>query len=191
MLGAIFSFRGRINRLQYFLASLGLSFGLGILLVGVMLAFIGSRGLVGLQQAVMPISVCFLFILPVFCWVHYSLVARRFRDMGWNPLYAILGWIGAGVVVALATRGIPSLALVGAALNLLIGFSETACLWLWPGDGGGDSTPAAAGWSAPPRATPAAGWSATASRASPSPASAPAAAWNRAPAPTGFGRRGL
>ena len=185
MLETLFSFHGRINRLQYFgwgLALAGAMTALAIpLVVWMIAAHVAATPAVGLIA---------LFIAPPLLWASFALQAKRFRDIGWNPLYVILGWIAIDAVDLLVAKTVPMLAvgalhthtLIGALVNLILGGS----LLFWPGRADdGSSNVAETDWSRPPeparevRPTPTA------------PAAVRAPAWNAAPRQTGFGRLGL
>ena len=83
MLASIFSFRGRVNRLQYFGGLVGLF--VSFVVAGV-LAFLCLGDLSELQQApakVLPVLLIALIVLPVWVWISFSLQARR------NPRHRI------------------------------------------------------------------------------------------------------
>lgn len=201
MFEALFSFRGRINRLRYFLSVLGLGMAAGLLaVVGViMIAGHGDlRDNLGALATLGPLLLLALLILPVFLWISLSLQARRFRDIGWNPLYVIPAWIMADVIDFMLAKAVPALA-IGKLHNQtliggLIGLVLSSALLFWPGRAGDDPEAGAeTRWpepSAPAERRPAA----PARSPTPEPRPAPVA---RAPMAqpaairTGFGRRGL
>ena len=141
MLDAVFSFRGRINRIQYFLGGLGLAFTVTVIAVVAIVGLVGARGVAGIMQAMLPLALVALVVGPVYLWVAFSLQARRFRDMGWNPLYVIPGWIVAEVAVRIATFGAASLMMDGLVVTMVINLFMSACLLFWPGQADAGSTP--------------------------------------------------
>ncbi len=86
MFKAIFSFRGRINRLQFLLRWLGVTAALFVVvsigfLTGLKVGPIGAL-----------VSIVILIAALAYLWASLSLQARRFRDIGWNPVLIIPGW---------------------------------------------------------------------------------------------------
>jgi uncharacterized membrane protein YhaH (DUF805 family) len=72
----------------------------------------------------------------VLLWVSLALQTKRFRDMGWNPLYAILGWIAANALDRIVVALMPSLAFghqKQSVVGLLINVAMFGCLLFWPG----------------------------------------------------------
>lgn len=145
MLESMFSFQGRLNRLQYFLRVLLLT---AIIVVpGIFLAF--QVALDGLGKSLSSFGLWGLLILimiPALLWLSFAFQARRFRDIGLNPLYTILGWIGVMIVDAFLARAVPSLSLSHfvhqTILGLAINFGLGGALLFWPGkpNGGGMSS---------------------------------------------------
>jgi uncharacterized membrane protein YhaH (DUF805 family) len=133
MLAAVFSFQGRINRLQYLLGNLA---------VGAMLALLAVLfgSFIGLSAATRPtlamaVDAVFLIIAtPLALWIGASLQVRRLRDIGCGPALAIPAWIGVIVAAGLMTQGAAqSQIAVGTAIN----FAVLTCLYVWPGKRGG------------------------------------------------------
>jgi uncharacterized membrane protein YhaH (DUF805 family) len=175
-----FSFKGRINRLTYFVRLLSLAFTFGSL--------VGLGAVAGALREAPLLLLLLLAGLVVYVWGSLSLQARRIRDIGWNPVIIIPVWMLASAVdIAIATFqasarvGVPHESIVGAIGN---GCMSLALLF-WPGRPS-DDAPSSSGAAWAPRTTPAA------SPAAPTLARA-AAPVGRAPTPgaaTTFGRRG-
>lgn len=84
MIEALFMFGGRINRLQYFLASLVTHLvGGGILVLGVV-----SMGRGGAGAVIAILATAGLAML----WMSLSLQAARIRDIGLNPLLVLMAF---------------------------------------------------------------------------------------------------
>jgi uncharacterized membrane protein YhaH (DUF805 family) len=125
MIRAVVSFRGRLNRRQYFLGNFA---------IGGVLAVLGAA-LIGFSQlaptarptVAMDIDAVLLVIAaPIAVWSALSLQARRLRDIGLEPLFAIPLWIG--------TLGLAqSWPMIAASISLAL----FACLYAWPGRRGG------------------------------------------------------
>ncbi len=188
MLAAIFSFRGRLNRIQYFLGSWGLGMALVVLAVILLVGAAAGRspdrpetlaalGLTGLF--------CLVVLGPIYFWVSFSLQARRFRDIGWEPVFVIPAWIGVDILDRLLTMAAPRIAVADGMgvswIGLLVNAGLGLCLLFWPGKPAFDI--AAVFDDVPPP-----------SRSQGQPAMARAAApfaRSASPTPAGFGRRGL
>ena len=182
MFGSVFGFKGRIGRLRYFLSCLGLGPALLTAFVLLMFAFgfhPGDKAAVGRS-----VGLAALIVAPIYLWAALSLQCCRFRDIGWSPVAAIVGWVGLNVVLqllALASGHAGSAHTALVTFISLVNLIMTGVLLFWPGQrldpdyddvfGGESMQPAPA---APVRLAPR------------TPSHARTAA-----VPAGFGRRGL
>lgn len=198
MLSAMFSFHGRIGRMQYFLRCMALGAAIGVVVVIGCVSLIGGGGLEALRSGQAPVAGSLVLIaLPAALWSSFSLQARRFRDIGWNPLIVMSAWIVLDLIDFMVAKAAPALAAGsehrGTMIGPLVGLVLSGSLLFWPGKGGGgDET------YAPPPLEPRD--PVDRFRANPTPTPAPvrdptparAMAPVQAAAPvTGFGRRGL
>jgi uncharacterized membrane protein YhaH (DUF805 family) len=186
MLSAVFSFRGRLNRIQYFLGTWALGAVMIVLAVAV---FAGVGGMAGAgrpdRAALINLGVTALLALlvigPIYFWVSFLLQARRFRDIGWEPVFVIPAWIGAGILDRLAVMGAPQIAVIDGMgiswFGLLLNLGLAGCLLFWPGKKPFDI--ASVFDDVPPPGQPA-----------PTRVAAPVRR-PQSPVPAGFGRRGL
>jgi uncharacterized membrane protein YhaH (DUF805 family) len=193
MLAAIFSFRGRLNRIQYFLGSWGLGFALIVLAVILFVGALGGRSPEQPQNMAslgLTVLFCIAVLGPIYLWVSFSLQARRFRDIGWEPTYVIPAWIGLDLLDRLAVWAVPPIAVTPDSgvswLGLLLNLALGGCLLFWPGRPPFDvaavfnDVPPPSQPAGPPRGQPAMA----------RPGFAPAAR-TASPAAASFGRRGL
>jgi uncharacterized membrane protein YhaH (DUF805 family) len=138
MLGAVFSFRGRLNRLQYFGGLCGLT---AAVVVAVVIAVLSVGSLANIEQhpaVLLPALLIALLVLPIWIWVGLSLEARRIRDIGLNPVIVIPGVIVFGMLDQGLASAFPALSAgpnlhqtyIGAVVNL----GYAACLFFWPGN---------------------------------------------------------
>jgi uncharacterized membrane protein YhaH (DUF805 family) len=128
MLAAVFSFRGRLNRRQYFLGSLAA--GAVLAMLGAL--FIGFIELAPTSRPTLAMSlnaVLLVIAAPLAVLSALSLQARRLRDVGLEPLIVIPLWIGSLGVA----QSLPVLAL---SINLVL----LAGLYAWPGRRDGASS---------------------------------------------------
>jgi uncharacterized membrane protein YhaH (DUF805 family) len=135
MLHNILGFGGRMGRLEYFLACLGLGF-LVMLLVVALIAGFSPHIERGAKPSLPPGLMVMLLavVLPIYLWFALAFQAKRYRDMGWNPLYVIPGSIGALTIIGLLSPFVPALSVIGVLLNILL----SLCLLFWPSEPGGD-----------------------------------------------------
>jgi uncharacterized membrane protein YhaH (DUF805 family) len=181
MLDAIFSFRGRLNRLQYFLGLLGLG---GAVFVVIMLffAFGGLSVVVGGVSKLGMLALAALPVLAAWIWITLSLQARRIRDIGWSPLLVIGCWFAVGILDRLVAHASPGLSMAplhqSTLLGGLINLAFAGVLLFWPGGADEDDFVPLLADEGPAPARPA-------------PAAPSALARSPTPAPAGFGRRGL
>ncbi len=144
MLAAVFSFRGSINRLQYFggLVGLFLSF-----VVAALAAVLCLGDLSTLEQEptrVLPVVMIALIALPVWIWVSLSLQARRIRDIGLNPLFVIPAYmlfeaLDQAIGTSMAAAPVASLTSVASMmphhtlLEPVVDLAYSLALLFWPG----------------------------------------------------------
>ena len=189
MLHNILGFGGRIGRLEYFLISMVFGLFMSLLVLALRLGLAPHGLTLGSPGSTAFLLILLLIVLPIYLWFSFALQAKRFRDIGWDPLYVIPGWIFANMVIGALTLvflTVHSIPWIGLLFNLFMSLA----LLFWPsgptgtGEWGGGSDYFGSPDSEPqpyrPRET--------------TPAPSPAAtSWSPAPvqAPSGFGRRGL
>lgn len=188
MLHNVLGFGGRMGRLEYFLACMALGFLTMLLVLAVVLGFKPhGESLADVRTSVPPglILTLLLGVLPFYLWFSLAFQAKRIRDIGWNPVYVMPGWVALVAFCGMVGHAIPGLALFGSLFNLAMAL----CLLFWPsrptGDGiwyGGSYHGDLPDYGSDPAPSPAPRPAAT--RTPP-----PAPAYT--PAPSGFGRRGL
>ncbi len=184
MLAAFFKFRGRMGRVRFLLSCLALGPALVFAFVFLMFAF-------GFHAAdkstyLKSIGLAALAVLPVHFWISLSLQSCRIRDIGWNPVAVILGWMGFSFAVQLfvtvsaaaSAHGLhPHPAPAAMMLLGLFNLAMVGVLLCWPGKRIDDDA-----------ASPGTAWSVTPDVPSP-PRPVPTARLARNTG--GFGRRGL
>jgi len=129
MLHNILGFGGRMGRLEYFMASLALGFFVMLLVFALMMGFMpdlrhGDREHMPPGLMILLLGV----VMPIWLWFALAFQAKRYRDMGWNPLYVIPGSIAVVTILTLLSPFVHGLAGFG----LLLNFGLTLCLWFWP-----------------------------------------------------------
>jgi len=186
MLGAIFSYRGRLNRIQYFVSAMGLGFGAAVVAVVAVMAIFGGQSLdrASAMRAGLGLIPVMLIAVPVYLWISFSLQARRFRDIGWEPVFVVPAWFIFDLLDRFAVMGAPQIAVSHASgvswLGLLVNLGLGLCLLFWPGRKFEDIASVFDDVPPPPSRVQAA-----------APAPRPATPWAPDPVRTGFGRCGL
>jgi uncharacterized membrane protein YhaH (DUF805 family) len=134
MLSAMFSFHGRIGRMQYFLRSMALGAAIGVVAVIGCVSLIGGGGLEALRNGQAPaggslvlIALLALIALPAAFWSSFSLQARRFRDIGWNPIIVMPAWIVVDMIDFIVAKAIPAIAVGKEHQGTAFGASSALC----------------------------------------------------------------
>src|SRR5579862_7934793 len=103
MLASVFSFRGRINRLQYLLGNFAV--GAALALLAAMLISFTELAPTARPSLTMALDAVFLVVAaPLALWSAASLQIRRLRDIGWEPLIVAPMWVGALVLAGFAAQ---------------------------------------------------------------------------------------
>ena len=129
MLEMIFGFNARIGRLTYFLSGLGLGV-VSVILALPLVFYIHSHHFVvttaeSLWAAGWPV---YAFV-GVCLFGQFTLASMRVRDIGWDPVIVIGGWIALLVVHHLYGTRVPAIAVVAGLVNL----GMELILLFWPG----------------------------------------------------------
>ncbi|TBA21991.1 DUF805 domain-containing protein [Rhizobium ruizarguesonis] len=95
MLDVLFSFRGRVARLQYFCTSTCIGLVFGAVLAAVLLVM-RQQGTKDFFTVLIALGI---LCGPPLLWVSYSLQAARIRDMGFKPKPILLGVISLNIFV--------------------------------------------------------------------------------------------
>lgn len=146
MLDMLFGFNVRIGRLKYFMLSIAFGIVSGILCIPVAYYAYKHGMLDWVKTGAVPKSIWSLgwpiIAFVVFCMAGYfMLAAMRFRDIGWDPIIMVSGWIAVTVIDPLLASRVPAMALEkhdGTVVGGLINLGLTVILLFWPG---GDHVP--------------------------------------------------
>jgi uncharacterized membrane protein YhaH (DUF805 family) len=149
MLGFLFGFNARIGRLQYFLGSVGLAIFMTIVIFAIAFSAVhGSPGPHGSAREIMLSQLKWPLIAVggIFLLMSFMLQSMRFRDIGWDPVCVIPGWIALVVIDRLIATKFPALSIGhehhGTIVGVVVNFGLVMALVFWPGGGGEDSPPA-------------------------------------------------
>lgn len=128
MVAIVLGFGGRMGRLRYFLWSLGLA---AVLTAVTMALVMGAMG--GGEDALMGVV---LVVAPLAIWGNAALMAKRFRDIGWPPLWMLPGWVCFGIIDARVAQEMPALAAGDngqTVVGMLVELGLILALLFWPG----------------------------------------------------------
>jgi uncharacterized membrane protein YhaH (DUF805 family) len=144
MLGFLFGFNARLGRLSYFLATVAVAIGMTAAIYAYVSYTFGitPRG-TRLPSDLITWPVIILGV--VFAWVTFTLQSMRIRDVGWDPVCVIPGWIALLIVDSVVAVKIPAWSLgpeqYGTVVGALVNFGLLLALTFWPRGEHEDSTP--------------------------------------------------
>jgi uncharacterized membrane protein YhaH (DUF805 family) len=134
MLDILFGFNARLGRLQYFLACIGLV----VAMVVVSLALIASGGLhipKGEHLTWQMLSWPAATMVALFAVATVMLQAMRVRDIGWDPVVVMGGWLAITFINIILAAKVPGMAAIaGALIASIVNLVMYGILLFWPGD---------------------------------------------------------
>jgi uncharacterized membrane protein YhaH (DUF805 family) len=142
MLGFLFGFNARLGRLHFFLATIAVA----VLMTAISIAIAGlafqnaPKGMIPSLTSWQVIAAAILFI-----WLSFTPHSMRIRDIGWDPVCVIPGWIAATIIDGLVAGKIPAIALGhgqhGTIVGALINLALFVALLFWPSSEQDNSAP--------------------------------------------------
>jgi uncharacterized membrane protein YhaH (DUF805 family) len=139
MLDYLFGLNARLGRLQFFLASIALA-----VVMTAICFVIAVNGLIHFPKGAEPELSWEIMNWPILCaaaffmLATFSLQAMRIRDIGWDPVVVIGGWIAIVIIDMIVATKMPQLALGSGhhatIVNSLANLAMTGILLFWPGD---------------------------------------------------------
>jgi uncharacterized membrane protein YhaH (DUF805 family) len=139
MLDYVFGLNARLGRLQFFLASIALA-----VVMTAICFVIAVNGLVHFPEGAEPELSWEIMTWPILCaaaffmLVTFSLQAMRIRDIGWDPVVVIGGWIAVMIIDIIVATKMPQLALGSGhhatIVSSIANLAMTGILLFWPGD---------------------------------------------------------
>jgi uncharacterized membrane protein YhaH (DUF805 family) len=135
MLGFLFGFNARLGRLHYFLATIALAIGMTAICFAIA-SYIYHSSPRGTLQSESLMTWPTLVAIVVFAWVTFTLQCMRIRDIGWDPVCVIPGWIAILIVDKLVAGKIPAWSLGhehnGTVVGGLVNLALVLALTFWP-----------------------------------------------------------
>jgi uncharacterized membrane protein YhaH (DUF805 family) len=135
MLGFLFGFNARLGRLQYFLATVALAIVMTAICFAIASHFLQS-GPRGTLQSESLMGWPTLVAVAFFGLVTFMLQSMRIRDIGWDPVCVIPGWIAILIVDKVIAGKIPAWSLThehtGTVVGGLVNLGLVLALTFWP-----------------------------------------------------------
>ena len=144
MLGFIFGLNARLGRLHYFLITIGVAVLMtGICFVIARQIFQGAAN--GVPPSIDSLKGPALVVGIVFMAITLTLQSMRIRDIGWDPVCVIPGWVAILIIDMMVAKKFPGLSL-GAehhstAVSALVNLGLMLALLFWPSADEDSSTP--------------------------------------------------
>jgi uncharacterized membrane protein YhaH (DUF805 family) len=155
MLNFVFGFNARLSRLRFFLASLALGFVMATLVFAIVMH--AAHGTSHMRPVDIAYSWPSLIAIALFTYATFSLQSMRLRDIGWDPVCVIPGWIAFAVIDHLVATKFPALAIgkgdAQTAAGALVNLGLYLALMFWP-SGEFSEPPRSNGPSLPPPPAP-------------------------------------
>ena len=143
MLGFLFGFNARLGRLHFFLATIAAA----VLMTAICFAIAGHA----FQNRVIPSLNSWQVIAAaaLFIWLSLTLQSMRIRDIGWDPVCVIPGWIAVAIIDGLVASKMPAIALghqqPGTIVGALVNLALFLALLFWPSSEHDHSAPTSGG----------------------------------------------
>jgi uncharacterized membrane protein YhaH (DUF805 family) len=133
MLGYLFGFNARIGQLTFVVGTIGLGIGFVLLLAVIIGGLPRNHDVLLAQAANSPqIVIAFFAVLAI----NFMLQSMRIRDIGWDPVCVMVGWVALVVLDYVVAGKFPEYALTyqhtGTAVGALVNAALTLALFFWP-----------------------------------------------------------
>jgi uncharacterized membrane protein YhaH (DUF805 family) len=135
MLGFIFGLNARLGRLQYFLITIGVA----VLMTGICFV-VGRQTFQGATNG-LPLSIDSfkgpaIVIGIIFMAITLTLQSMRIRDIGWDPVCGIPGWVAILIIDMMVAKKFPGLSLGpeqhDTAISAIVNLGLLLALLFWP-----------------------------------------------------------
>jgi uncharacterized membrane protein YhaH (DUF805 family) len=139
MLDFLFGFNARLGRVQYILANIGLAFVMAFICYAIVM-----NGLVhfpsGTTRAQLSQLSWSTLGWPIICtaafatWATFTIQAMRIRDIGWDPVLVIGGWIAVMIIDMILAKLVLGPGQYGTIAGSIVNLVMTGILLFWPGN---------------------------------------------------------
>jgi uncharacterized membrane protein YhaH (DUF805 family) len=135
MLGFIFGLNARLGRLHYFLITIGVAVLMtGICFVIAQQAWQSAAN--GVPPSIDSIKGPAIVVGIMFMVITLTLQSMRIRDIGWDPVCVIPGWIAILIIDMMVARKFPGLSLGaehhGTAVSAIVNLALLLATLFWP-----------------------------------------------------------
>ncbi|KJC39401.1 hypothetical protein UP09_25575 [Bradyrhizobium sp. LTSP885] len=134
MLSYLFGFNARIGRLTFVVGTFGLGIGFALILAAIIGSLPRNHDVLLAQAANSPQVVIAFFALLA---INFMLQSMRIRDIGWDPVCVMVGWVALVVIDYVVAGKFPEYALTyqhtGTVVGALVNTGLTLALFFWPG----------------------------------------------------------
>jgi uncharacterized membrane protein YhaH (DUF805 family) len=131
MLDLLFGLNARLGRLHYFLACIAL----GVAMTGVCFALVVSGGIHiprGSHLTWQMLNWPAMAAVALFVLATVMLQAMRVRDIGWDPVVVMAGWLAITFVDVIIGAKLPDLANYATMVASIVNLVMTGILLFWP-----------------------------------------------------------
>lgn len=153
MLGFLFGFNARLGRLHFFLASVALAVVMTAICYAIAMSVLRTTSPGMIRPEDLTQSWAIMAAIVLFGLATFTLQSMRIRDIGWDPVCVIPGWIALMIVDHVVAMRFPAWSIGhehnGTAVSAVVNFALLLALAFWPS---GDSE-ASYGNSEPPRSS--------------------------------------
>ncbi|HEY0911552.1 MAG TPA: hypothetical protein VGD75_15110 [Bradyrhizobium sp.] len=135
VLGFIFGLNARLGRLHYFLATIGVAFLMtGMCFVMAQQAWQSAAN--GMPPSIDSLKGPAIVIGIIFMVITLTLQSMRIRDIGWDPVCVIPGWIAILIIDTMVAKKFPGLSLGSehhsTAISAIVNLVLFLALLFWP-----------------------------------------------------------
>lgn len=134
MLGFVFGLNARLGRLHYFLITIGVA----VLMTGIcfVIALQNLSTTHGVPRSIETLKGPAIVLGIIFLLITLTLQSMRIRDIGWDPVCVIPGWIAVLIIDMVVANKFPTLSLghehQGTAVGALVNLALFLALLFWP-----------------------------------------------------------
>jgi uncharacterized membrane protein YhaH (DUF805 family) len=154
MLGFMFGLNARLGRLHYFLSTIAVAVVMTAISFAIALSVYDTNAQ-GMPLSFDTIKWPVIVAGVVFALISLTLQSMRIRDIGWDPVCVIPGWIAVLIIDIVIARKFPGWSLGpehhGTAVGALVNLVLFLALLFWPSGDSDGSTPT---FSETPRPSP-------------------------------------
>ena len=136
MLGFLFGLNARLGRLHFFLVTIALAIVMTVICLAIVMVVIGTTSPSMIRPEYLVTNWAIIAAMVFFGLAIFTLQSMRIRDIGWDPVCVIPGWIALMVVDHLVAARFPAWAIgqehQGTIVGGLVNLGLLLALTFWP-----------------------------------------------------------